>query len=88
MDEDAVVDTNSLEEFATIVAAKRLRTILYTGVATNMCVMDRAWGMHNALRLRLEPIILRELTETAYSPYDSPYVSKDESTRLMVGCES
>jgi nicotinamidase-related amidase len=88
LDEDAVVDTNSLEEFATIVAAKRLRTILYTGVATNMCVMDRAWGMHNALRLRLEPIILRELTETAYSPYDSPYVSKDESTRLMVGCES
>eukprot|EP01047_Picozoa_sp_COSAG01_P025037 COSAG01_NODE_1566_length_9890_cov_4.685323_7_plen_160_part_00 len=85
LDHDAVVDTNSLQEFANVVASKQLHTILYTGVATNMCVMERAWGMHNAARMGLEPIILRELTETAYSPYDSPYVSKEESTKLMVG---
>ena len=82
---DAVVDTNSLQELANVVAARSISTLLYTGVATNMCVMERAWGMINAKKMGLEPLILRELTETAYSPYESPYVSKEESTALMVG---
>lgn len=71
-DTDAIVDSNSLEEFASVVAARRIDTVLYTGVATNMCVMERAWGMINAVKMGLSAVILRELTETAFSPYDSP----------------
>ena len=81
---DAVVDTNSLQELANLVAARSIDTVLYSGVATNMCVMEREWGMQNAARMGLDTVILRELTETAFSPYDSPYVSKEDSTALMV----
>ena len=88
------MDSNSLQEFASLVAARKIETVLYSGVATNMvrpwvcaltfalttdeigaclqCVMERAWGMINAVKMRLNAVILKELTETAFSPYESP----------------
>ena len=91
------MDSNSLQEFASLVAARKIETVLYSGVATNMvrpwvcaltfalttdeigaclqCVMERAWGMINAVKMRLNAVILKELTETAFSPYESPCTS-------------
>ena len=91
------MDSNSLQEFASLVAARKIETVLYSGVATNMvrpwvcaltfalttdeigaclqCVMERAWGMINAVNMGLNAVILKELTETAFSPYESPCTS-------------
>ena len=91
------MDSNSLQEFASLVAARKIETVLYSGVATNMvrpsvcaltfalttdeigaclqCVMERAWGMINAVKMGLNAVILKELTETAFSPYESPCTS-------------
>ncbi len=50
--------------------------LIYTGVATNMCVTDREFGMVHMKRLNLVPILVRDLTlSMTYNGYN-PFTKK------------
>lgn len=58
--------------------------LLILGVHTNMCVLHRPFAIKAMCRRGMEMALLRDLTDTMYSPARPPYVSHDEGTRLVV----
>lgn len=61
-----------------------IRTILYTGVHTNMCVLGRSFAIRRMTRLGKQCVLVRDMTDAMYDPKDYPYVSHDEGTQLVV----
>jgi nicotinamidase-related amidase len=59
--------------------------VLIMGVHTNMCVLNRSFGIKQMVRWQVKIALVRDLTDTMYNPARSPYVSHDEGTRLVVG---
>lgn len=68
-----------------VVSAKKLKNIVYVGIAENMCVMHRDFGIEKTRRWGLNPVLVRDLTDSMYQPTDSPYVSHEEGTKIMGG---
>ena len=55
-----------------------------TGVATNMCVLGRSFGIRSLINAGMNVILVRDLTDTMYNPEMPPFVSHDEGTQLVV----
>jgi nicotinamidase-related amidase len=64
--------------------ARGVRTVIFTGVHTNMCVLGRSFGIKNMLRQGFSPVLVRDLTDAMYNPAKPPYISHEEGTRLIV----
>lgn len=62
-----------------------IRSLIYMGVHTNMCVVGRSFGIIAMLRRGMSALLARDLTDTMYNPARSPYVAHDEGTRLYTG---
>jgi nicotinamidase-related amidase len=58
--------------------------LLILGVHTNMCVLHRTFAIKQMSRWGVPMALLRDLTDTMYSPARPPYVSHEEGTRLVV----
>jgi len=54
------------------------------GVHTNMCVLNRSFGIKQMIKWGVEIALVRDLTDTMYNPARAPYVSHAEGTRLVV----
>jgi nicotinamidase-related amidase len=54
------------------------------GVHTNMCILNRTFGIKRMVRWQMPTVLVRDMTDAEYNPARSPYVSHDEGTRLMV----
>ncbi|MDR2618466.1 MAG: cysteine hydrolase [Treponema sp.] len=67
-----------------LLRARGIRRLIYMGVHTNMCVLNRSFGIKNALREGFTPVLARDLTDAMYNPEKPPYVNHDEGTRLVV----
>lgn len=61
-----------------------IERLLILGVHTNMCVLHRTFAIKAMCRRGVSMALLRDLTDTMYSPARPPYVSHDEGTRLVV----
>jgi nicotinamidase-related amidase len=81
-DNDLVSDSGN--EIGAYLKAKGYKNVAVCGVATNMCVMGRPFGLRAMKRLGFNTVLVRDLTDTMYSPQGSPYVSHFEGTDLMV----
>ena len=55
------------------------------GVHTNFCILHRSFSIKQMVRWGVNIILVRDLTDTIYSPAKPPYVSHDEGTRLVIG---
>lgn len=64
--------------------ARGIDRLLILGVHTNMCVLHRSFAIKQMSRWGMSMALLRDLTDTMYSPARPPYVSHDEGTRLVV----
>jgi nicotinamidase-related amidase len=80
---DAISDDGA-EVYALLRSAGR-RHLLFMGVHTNMCILRRTFAIKQMVRWGVEVALLRDLTDTMYSPARAPYVSHEEGTRLVVG---
>ena len=65
--------------------ARGVTRMLILGVHTNMCVLHRSFGIKQMTKWGVETALIRDLTDTMYSPARPPYVDHDEGTRLVVG---
>ena len=62
-----------------------LATVIMMGVHTNMCVLNRSFGIKNLIRWGIDTVLCRDLTDSMYDPASPPYVSHEEGTALVVG---
>ncbi len=62
-DEDLIGDSNNAQELFNLCEARGIDTLIYLGVASNMCVCHRAFGMLNARRHGFRVIFVRDLVE-------------------------
>jgi len=79
---DAVSDNGT--EVYSFLKQQGIDTLIVVGVATNMCVMGRSFGIKPMSRWGIRCILVRDLTDTMYVSKDPPHVSHDEGTELMV----
>jgi len=61
-----------------------IENVVYVGVHTNMCVLDRSFAIKAMARRGLKCYLIRDLTDTMYNPAMPPYVSHDRGTELVV----
>jgi nicotinamidase-related amidase len=62
-----------------------IKFLLFTGVATNMCVLHRSFGIKKMLRRGFQTALIRDLTVACYNPAMPPYVSHEEGAALVIG---
>ena len=54
------------------------------GVHTNICILNRAFGVREMKRLGFNVVVARDLTDAMYDPRTRPFVSHVRGTELVV----
>jgi nicotinamidase-related amidase len=73
------------QEIYNILQHQGRTNLIYMGVHTNMCVLNRPFGIKRMVRYGLNAVLARDLTDSMYNPLRPPYVNHDEGTQLVVG---
>jgi hypothetical protein len=63
---------------------KGIKNVILTGVATNMCVMARSFGLRAMKRMGLNVVLMRDMTDLMYNPAKAPFVDHFSGLDLMV----
>ena len=61
-----------------------IKNVALMGVHTNMCVLGRPFGIRQQVRLGMNAVLVRDLTDAMYDPRQPPYVSHARGTELVV----
>ncbi len=61
-----------------------VRNVALMGVHVNKCVLGRPFGIRQQVRLGKNVVLARDLTDSMYDPRDSPYVSHEGGTKLVI----
>jgi nicotinamidase-related amidase len=85
IDDDRDVISDDGREIYRFFRQNGLEHVIMVGVHTNMCVLNRTFGIKQMVRWGVDAVLVRELTDTMYNPGLPPYVSHAEGTRLVVG---
>jgi len=72
-DKDAISDNGA--EIGGLFYKRGIRNVILMGVHTNMCVIGRSFGLRNMVRLGMNVVLMRDLTDVMYDSRQSPYVS-------------
>lgn len=81
-DEDAISADG--QEVYNILTSKQIKNIIYAGVHTNMCILNRPFAIRQMVRWGFNAVLARDLTDAMYNPLKPPYVSHDEGTQLVI----
>jgi nicotinamidase-related amidase len=76
--------TDSGVEAGSFFSDRGIRNVIIMGVHTNMCVINRSFGLRNMTRLGLNVVLMRDMTDTMYNSDSWPFVSHFTGTRLMI----
>lgn len=84
-DEDAVMSGDDFEPFMNLLSHRSIENILYAGVHTNRCMMNRPLGLKKMIQHEFKISILRDATDTMYHPAASPFLdTHEEGTQLFL----
>jgi nicotinamidase-related amidase len=81
-DEDGISD-DGLEIYS-FLRERGINLALIMGVHTNMCILNRSFGIKALVKWDVDTALVRDLTDTMYNPALPPYVAHEEGTRLVV----
>jgi hypothetical protein len=81
-DEDGISDDG--QEVYSLLHRRGIRNLLIAGVHTNMCVLNRSFGIRAMARRGVRCVLVRDLTDSMYNPRMPPFVSHDEGTELVI----
>jgi len=79
---DVVSDNGG--EIYSFLRSKDIRTLLVMGVHANMCILNRSFAIKRMTSLGIRCILVRDLTDAMYNPEDSPHVSHEAGTQLVI----
>ena len=80
-DGDAISDSGV--EIGNMFYKKGIKNVILMGVHTNMCVIDRTFGLRNMVRLGMNVVLMRDLTDTMYNPAQWPQVNHFTGNSLI-----
>lgn len=80
--EDAISDNGP--EVYRLLKHEGRQNILMMGVHTNMCVLDRSFGIRHLVGWGFHVALVRDLTDTMYNPQMPPHVSHFEGTDRVI----
>lgn len=84
IDEDKDYITDSGAEVYSLMASKKLGTLLVMGVHTNMCVLNRTFAIKQMVKWGQEVYLIRDLTDAMYNPKMKPFVTHKKGTELII----
>jgi nicotinamidase-related amidase len=61
-----------------------ITNIALMGVHTNICILNRGFGIRQMTRLGFQTVLARDLTDAMYDPRKRPFVSHARGTELVV----
>jgi nicotinamidase-related amidase len=71
-------------EVYSALSQRGVRDILFVGVHTNMCVLNRTFTIKQMSKWGLRCILVRDLTDAMYNPKRAPFVSHAAGTELVI----
>lgn len=80
-DKDIISDSG--DELGAIFYDKGIKNVILMGVHTNMCVIGRTFGLRNMMRLGMNTVLMRDLTDVMYNSRKWPHVPHFEGTVLL-----
>jgi nicotinamidase-related amidase len=80
--EDLISDNG--REIYSALRSHGIDTLLFAGVHTNMCILNRTFGIRQMTRWGVHCVLIRDLTDAMYNPARSPHVSHSRGTELVV----
>jgi len=80
----ADVISDSGPEIYSFLRERGIQTLLVMGVHANMCILNRTFAIKRMTALGIRCILVRDLTDAMYNPQDSPHVSHDAGTQLVI----
>jgi nicotinamidase-related amidase/type 1 glutamine amidotransferase len=80
-DNDVISDSGT--EIAGLFNQKGIKNVILMGVHTNMCVIGRSFGLRNMVRLGMNVVLMRDLTDTMYNSERWPNVSHFTGNSLV-----
>lgn len=61
-----------------------ITNIALMGVHTNICILNRGFGLRQLTRLGFNVVLVRDLTDSMYDPRTRPFVSHTRGTELVI----
>lgn len=61
-----------------------ISNIALMGVHTNICILNRGFGIRQMTRLGFQVVLVRDLTDAMYDPRKRPFVSHARGTELVI----
>lgn len=61
-----------------------IKNIVLMGVHTNYCILARPFGIRQQLKLGMNVVLARDLTDALYDPREPPFVSHARGTEIVV----
>jgi nicotinamidase-related amidase len=71
-DNDVISDSG--DEIGALFYAKGIKNVILLGVHTNMCVIGRTFGLRNMIRLGMNAVLMRDMTDVMYNSKKWPKV--------------
>jgi len=79
---DGVSDSG--QEIYNFCKQEGITNIALMGVHTNICILNRAFGVRDMKRLGFNVVVARDLTDAMYDPRKRPFVSHARGTELII----
>jgi len=80
-DKDAISESGA--EIGGLFYKKGIKNVILMGVHTNMCVIGRPFGLRNMVRLGMNVVLMRDMTDTMYDSKEAPRVSHFTGNSLI-----
>lgn len=84
IDPDCDIITDDGGELAGYLRETGRDSVLMTGVHTNMCVLNRTFGLVSLTAMGFRAALVADLTDAMYNPARPPYVDHDAGTALVI----
>ena len=72
------------QEVYNFMQQRGIKNLIVMGVHTNMCVLNRSFGIKQMTRWGVRCVLVWDLTDAMYNPQRPPYVSHERGTELIV----
>lgn len=84
IDTDRDYITDNGRDVYSLMAQKKIDTLIVMGVHTNMCVLNRTFAIKQMVKWGKEVYLVRDLTDAMYNPKMKPMVSHEKGTELII----
>jgi nicotinamidase-related amidase len=81
-DKDAISDSGT--EIMGLLRHRGIKRVILMGVHTNMCVVNRSFGMRSMTRYGMQVALMRDMTDAMYDARQAPYVGHFKGLGLMI----